>query len=147
MQKTIKKKTNKLANLSNILSNISFRVGLLIIEGEASSKSKITKAKKILIDLGYEEFIDYIEVMDALASKKNKIFYIEKDKKLNGSILEIMAEFDAGIISLADRKNNTGLKTVNWDPSKVSFLIIMTRNQIEQSYPHLFEYINIFQSL
>lgn len=62
-------------------------------------------------------------------------------------VLEIIAEFDAGIVSLADRKNNTGLKTANWDPSKTSFIVIMTRKQIEQSYPRLFEYVNIIQSL
>ncbi|MEK7540844.1 MAG: hypothetical protein AAB529_01225 [Patescibacteria group bacterium] len=143
MQTAIKERTDKLANLSNVF----LKVGLLVAEGKTDPKVRITKAKKTLVNSGYKECTDYIQVMDALSSGKDKIFYIEKNKKLDGLVLEIIAEFDAGIVSLADRKNNTGLKTANWDPSKTSFVVIMTRKQIEQSYPRLFEYINIIQSL
>ena len=143
MQTAIKDKTDKLVNLSDAL----LKVGLLVAEGKTDTKSKIAKAKKTLADSGYKECADYIEVMDALSSGKDKILYIEKGKKLDGLVLEIIAEFDAGIVSLADRKNNTGLKTANWNPAKTSFIVIMTRKQIEQSYPRLFEYVNIIQSL
>jgi len=100
-----------------------------------------------LTDSGYKECNDYIEIMDVLSEGQDKIFYTEKSKKLDGLVLEIIAEFDAGIVSLADRRNNTGLKTANWNPAKTSFVVIMTRKQVEQSYPRLFEYVNIIQSL
>ena len=143
MQLNIKEKINKLTGLSVAFS----KVGLLVIDSKTSPKQKITAAKKNLLNLNYKECADYIEVMDALSSGKDKILYIEKGKKLDGLVLEIIAEFDAGIVSLADRKNNTGLKTANWNPAKTSFIVIMTRKQIEQSYPRLFEYVNIIQSL
>jgi len=143
MQMAIKEKIDKLTNLSGTLS----RVGLLVAEEKTDVKSKIAQAKKILTDSGYKECNDYIEIMDVLSEGQDKIFYTEKSKKLDGLVLEIIAEFDAGIVSLADRRNNTGLKTANWNPAKTSFVVIMTRKQVEQSYPRLFEYVNIIQSL
>ncbi len=123
------------------------KVGLLIVEKTSKLKLAVSKAKKILVGIGYAECIDYLEIMDALSSGKKKIYYIEKGKKLDGLVLEIIAEFEAGMVSLADRKNNTGLKTSQWNPAQTFLVIIMTRNQIEKSYPRLFEYINITQSI
>ena len=123
------------------------KVGLLIVEDQKGIETMLTEAKKSLANARYKECTDYLEIMDALSAGEDKVFYAEKGKKLDGLVLEIIAEFEAGIVSLADRKNNTGLKTAKWNPSQTSFIVIMTRDQIENSYPRLFEYINFTQSL
>jgi len=122
-------------------------VGLLIVENERDREATFEKAREQLLSNNYEECSDYLEIMEVLAEGKSKIFYNEQGTKLGGSVLEIIAEFEAGVVSLADRKHNTGLKTATWTPTKTSFIVIMSRKQIEASYPRLFEYINYTQSL
>ncbi len=122
-------------------------VGLLIIENEKSRQMAIEKARGNLLKNNYKESSSYLEVMEALSEGKDKLFYVEHGEKLAGLILEIVAEFDVGMVSLADRKENTGLKTARWNPAKTSFIIVMSRKQIEASYPRLFEYINFIQSI
>jgi len=117
-------------------------VGLLIAEHEKNRKAAIEKAREELLNNNYKECSDYLEVMDVLSEGKDKLFYVETGDKLDGLVLEIIAEFEAGMVGLADRKHNTGLKTARWNPTKTSFIIIMSRKQIEASYPRLFEYIN-----
>lgn len=143
MSKQLKEKIEKLDETIKSLS----KIGLLIIEDETESTALDSEIKNILSVLDYQECKDYLEVMNALSTKKNKIFYIEQSEKLDGLVLEIVAEFEAGIVSLADRKNKTGLMTAKWNPNQISFVIILTRAQIEKSYPRLFEYINISQSI
>ncbi|PIQ74319.1 MAG: hypothetical protein CO002_00210 [Candidatus Portnoybacteria bacterium CG_4_8_14_3_um_filter_44_10] len=122
-------------------------VGLLIAENERDRKAAFEKAREQLLNNNYKECSDYLEVMDVLTEGKDKIFYIEHDSKLDGLVLEIIAEFEAGMASLADRKHNTGLKTATWTPTQTSFVIMMSRKQVEASYPRLFEYINFTKSL
>lgn len=122
-------------------------VGLLITESEKSLKASFEKAREELLNNNYKECSDYLEVMDVLSEGKDKLFYVEPGEKLDGLILEIIAEFEAGMVSLADRKHNTGLKTAQWNPTKTSFIVVMSRKQIEASYPRLFEYINFTQSI
>jgi len=117
-------------------------VGLLIVEKEKNRQAAIEKAREKLFNNNYKECSDYLEVMDVLSEGKDKLFYVEKGDKLDGLVLEIIAEFEAGMVSLADRKHNTGLKTAQWNPTKTSFIVILSRKQIEASYPRLFEYIN-----
>lgn len=139
----LKEKIEKLVQTTSALG----MVGLLIVENENEFESAILEAKKVLVDAHYTECSDYLEIMDALSIDKDKIFYAEKGERLDGLVLEIIAEFEAGIVSLADRKNNTGLKTAKWNPAKTSFIVIVTRKRVENSYPRLFEYINIMQSI
>lgn len=134
-------------------------VGLLIAENEKNRKTAFEKAREQILNNDYKECSDYLEIMDVLSegpkgkpsvsygASKNKLFYIERGEKLDGLVLEIIAEFEAGMVSLADRKHNTGLKTAQWTPTQTSFIVMMSRKQIEASYPRLFEYINFTQSL
>lgn len=122
-------------------------VGLLIVENERGHKAAFEKAREQLLNNNYRECSDYLGVMDVLTEGKDKIFYIEHGSKLDGLVLEIIAEFEAGMVSLADRKHNTGLKTATWTPTQTSFIVIMSRKQVEASYPRLFEYINFTKSL
>ena len=138
-----KEKTDRLIQASAALG----KVGLLIVENEKGFMKARAEAGKIMIDAGYKECSDYSKIMDALSNGEEMIFYAEKGKRLDSSVLEIISEFEAGIVSLADRVRNTGLQTAKWNPSKTSFIAIMTRKQTEQSYPRLFEYINITQSI
>ncbi len=123
------------------------KVGLLIAENEKSCKTAFEQAREQLLNNNYKECSDYLEIMDILSEGKDKLFYIERGEKLDGLVLEIIAEFEAGMVSLADRKHNTGLKTAAWNPTKTSLIVIMSREQIEASYPRLFEYINFTQSI
>lgn len=139
----IKEKIDKLMQTSFTLG----KVGLLVAENKQELSVVFTEAKNALLALSYKECADYLELMDALSASKNKIFYTENDDQLNSLILEIVAEFEAGIVSLADRKNKTGLRTAQWNPNQTSLIIIMTRQQVEKSYPRLFEYIGAIQSI
>lgn len=123
------------------------KVGVLIIENGNDFQPKIDEAKVVLSELQYQNCADYLEIMDALSSGQKKIYYIEEKERLDGLVLEIVAEFEAGIVSLADRKNQSGLKTAQWNSAEVSFVVVMSRAQIENSHPKLFEYINIMQSI
>ncbi len=123
------------------------KVGLIALEKQKDYSANLKKMEKILSDLGYKKSDDYVELMDDLSAGKDRLFYVEKDEKLDGSALEIIAEFEAGIVSLADKKNNQGLKTAIWNPLKISLVIVMARKQIENSYPRLFEYINLTKSI
>lgn len=136
----------KISQLVQIIAMLG-KVGLLVVENEEDRETVFTEAPRILLRLPYQQCADYLEIMNALSVGKDKIFYVEREEKLNGLVLEIIAEFESGIVSLADRKNNTGLKIAKWNPAKTSFIVIMTRDQVEKSYPRLFEYINITQSI
>lgn len=139
----IKEKIEKLAQTTLALGKVS----LLVVENKQELNTILTEANNALSALNYEECADYLELMDALSASKNKIFYTENDERLDSLILEIVAEFESGIVSLADRKNQTGLKIAKWNPSQTSLIIIMTREQVEKSYPRLFEYIGATQSI
>ena len=123
------------------------KVGLIVLEKQKDYSVNLKKVEKILSDLGYKKSDDYLELMDDLSAGKDRLFYVEKDEKIDGSTLEIIAEFEAGIVNLADKKNNQGLKTATWNPLKTSLVIVMARKQIENSYPRLFEYINLIKSI
>lgn len=123
------------------------KVGLIILEKQKDYDANLKKVEKILSGLGYKKSDNYVELMDDLSAGKDRLFYVEEDKKLDGSALEIIAEFEAGIVNLADKKNNQGLKTAAWNPLKTSLVIVMARKQIENSYPRLFEYINLVKSV
>ena len=143
MPTQLKEKTQNFVQTASTLG----QVGIFIIEKQTNLKQDITKIKKFLNESGFKETADYLEIMDLLNAAEGKIFYIEKDKKLDSRVLEIIAEFQAGIVSFADVKNHTGLKVAKWNPSKTSFILIISRKQVEASYPRLFEYINIIQSI
>jgi len=138
MSAQVQEKTEQLITTTTALGG----VGLLIAEHEKSCQAAVEKAREKLFNNNYQECSDYLEIMDVLSEGKDKLFYVERGDKLDGLVLEIIAEFEAGIVSLADRKHNTGLKTARWNPTKTSFIVIMSRKQIEASYPRLFEYIN-----
>lgn len=115
--------------------------GVVLIEKAAGAKESVAKVAGLLRRAAYREGADCADVMDLLSTAKKKIFYVEKSARLDSDMLEIVAEFDAGIVSLADRKNQTGLKTAKFSPRAVSLLVILTRKQLEKSYPRLFEYV------
>lgn len=141
---------NKLQDQISEFSTTSLalgKVGLIALEKQKDYSANLKKVEKLLLGLGYKKSEDYVELMDDLSAGKDRLFYVEKDEKLGGSILEIIAEFEAGIVNLADKKNNQGLKTATWNPLKTSLVIIMARKQIENSYPRLFEYINLTKSI
>lgn len=125
------------------------KVGLIVFEKQKDYSANLKKVEKILSYLKYKKSKDYVELMENLSSGKDKIFYIENDKNLDGSALEIIAEFEAGMVTLLDRKSKSVpiLKTIQWNPLKISLIVLMTRKQIENSYPRLFEYINIVKSI
>lgn len=123
------------------------KVGLLIIESGQEAEQKLDEAESTLSGLRYQKCAGYLEIMDALSAGQEKLFYAEKGEKLDARALEIVAEFEAGIVSLMDGKNHTGLKVARWNPAQLSLILLMTRDQVEESYSRLFEYVNITQSV
>ncbi len=143
MEPRLKEKIEKIIDVTFAVG----KVGLLIVEDEKKLVETRVDVRKILAESKFKECSDYLEIMDALSTGSDKIFYSEKGDRLDGLVLEIIAEFEVGMVSLADRKNNIGLKTVKWNPAKTSPVIMMSRKQTENSYPRLFEYVNITQSI
>jgi hypothetical protein len=143
MEPRLKEKIEKIIDVTFAVG----KVGLLIVEDEKKLDETRVDVRKILAESKFKECSDYLEIMDALSTGSDKIFYSEKGDRLDGLVLEIIAEFEVGMVSLADRKNNIGLKTVKWNPAKTSPVIMMSRKQTENSYPRLFEYVNITQSI
>jgi len=139
----MEKKIHHLLKTVNALG----KVGLLIVENEAELAPKVAGIRQLFMAAGYQEASDYLNLMDLLDNGQTKIFYGEREEKLNSKVLEIISEFEAGMVSLSDQKNHTGLKVSQWNPAKVSLVIILTRQQVEKSYPRLFEYTNITQSI
>ncbi len=142
----MKKLQDQISEFSNTSLALG-KVGLIALEKQKDYSANLKKVEKILSGLGYKKSNDYLELMDNLSSGKDRLFYVEQEKKLDGSALEIIAEFEAGMVSLADRKNKSGLRTAQWNPLKTSLILVMTRKQIENSYPRLFEYINLTKSI
>lgn len=140
---TTQEKIKKSPNTTDVSRSIGLP-SLIVVENK---KAPITDRIKTLKDNDFKEVKDYLEVMEGLEKDNGKVLYIEQADKLDSSMLEIIAEFGAGIISLADRKNNTGIKTVKFNPFETLFVVVMTRDQVEKSYPRLFEYIGTIESI
>ena len=121
--------------------------GLLIIEKESGKEAVLEKAREQLLNNDFKEYSDYVDIMKALSQGEEKVFYVEHTNKLDGFVLEIICEFEAGMVSLADRKYNTGLITAKWPPTQTSFIVIMSRRQVEASYKRLFQYTSLLASL
>jgi len=139
-------KTNNLTDILKISASIGLP-SLLIIENEEEKEQQIAEIEKELTEAGFSQTKNYLEIMDALEVSDTKAFYVESEEKLDNLVFEIVAEYSAGIVSLMDREQGAGLKTVKFDPGKNSLLIIMTRTQVEESNPKLFEYVGVKESL
>ena len=135
-------KIKKLAEASSELGEI----GLLAIESEKRAEADRQKARKILTGLDYREAKDYLEIMNSLETKQ-PAFYIEPEEKLNDLVWEIVREYQGGIVSLMDRQNHTGLKTIKFLSKESPFVLVLTRGQMENSPPGLFEYIGPIESI
>ena len=135
-------KIKKLAEISAKLGEI----GLLIIESEKKAEADGQSARKILANLNYQEAKNYLEIMNSLEAK-HPVFYIESEEKLNNLIWEIIREYQGGMVSLMDRQNHTGLKTVKFLPKESPLILILTRKQIENSPQGLFEYAGPIESI
>ncbi|MEK7655488.1 MAG: hypothetical protein AAB386_02310 [Patescibacteria group bacterium] len=133
------KQPQKLPDIAAVSASIGLP-SLVVIDDEKGVSGKRNALEKTLSKSGFVKAGDYLEIMDLLAHGKEKIMYVEKGKKLDGLVLEIAAEYAAGIVSLADRKHNTGLKIAKFSPFKTAFVVAMTRKQVEASYPRLYEY-------
>jgi hypothetical protein len=136
-------------NISDTLKT-STTIGLpslVIVEAEENAEKKAQEIRQKLAEEGFVVANNYLEAMDALERGDEKILYVETREKLDNLIFEIITEYSTGIISLADRVHNTGLKTVKFNPFEHTVAIILTREQIEKSNPRLFEYFGIKESL
>ncbi|MDP3645655.1 MAG: hypothetical protein Q8R25_01065, partial [bacterium] len=55
-----------------------------------------------LLNNNYKECSDYLEIMYVLSAGKDKLFNIERGKKLDGLVLEIIADFESKKERLAE---------------------------------------------
>lgn len=139
------KDIQKLPDVAAVSASIGLP-SLVIIENEKSTRDELNAVGKTMAESGFKKANDYLEVMDLLLTGNEKILYVEQGKKLDDLVLEIVAEYTTGMISLADRKNHTGLKTVKFNPFKTSLAVVMTRSRVEASYPRLYEYFGTITS-
>lgn len=137
----LSKKIKKLTEVSSKLGEI----GLIVIEDEKKKHVLSNELIKSLNVAGFGRAMDYMECMDLL-EKSQPFYYLENGAKLDDLILELIAEFKTGIISLMDRKYKLGLKTVKFNPNNNSIIIILTRDQVESS-GNFFKFIGPMESL
>ncbi|KKQ18685.1 MAG: hypothetical protein US31_C0002G0030 [Berkelbacteria bacterium GW2011_GWA1_36_9] len=140
--------TQQTQNLADI-ATVSMSIGLpslVVIEDKKDLAEKTNLVEDTLLKSGFVKANDYSGIIDLLSEKTKMILYIESGEKLDGLVLEIIAEFTVGIVSLADRKHQTGLKTVKFNPFKTALVIVMTRSQVEASYQRLYEYFGAVTS-
>lgn len=131
------------------LAEISFKlgeVGLIIVENEKEAETEGQKIRKILTDLNYQEAKDYLEIMNGLEAKQ-PLFYIEPKEKIDNLVWDIIREYQGGMVSLMDRQNHAGLKTVKFLPKESPFILVLTREQIDNSPQGFFEYIGPMESI
>lgn len=126
----ISKEVKKLIKTSKLTGDIA----LIIIEDIKKMKEIICELEKHLAKAS-----DYLKLMDLL-EKAQPLYYLEEAEKLDNLIYEIVAEYKTGIISLMDRKNKTGLRTIKFNPNNNVIVLVLTREQIEVS-DQLFKYI------
>lgn len=119
-------------------------LGLIIIEN--GNSTKVATVGVALQKTDYKRSKEYLEVMNNLESKQ-PTFYIEPKDKLNNLIWDVVQNYDGGMVTLMDRKNHTGLKTVHFLPKESSFILILTRAQVENSPQGLFEYVGGVESV
>ena len=138
-----KEKIIQSINTSSSLGGVS----IFIIEHQEEYDVLKNELEAALSGAGYAKRDDYLALTDSLSGGEKKLWYTETNEKLDGCVLEIIAEFGAGIVSLADRKNSTGLKTARWNPLETSLVLIISRDQAERSHHNLFSYSTSIQSL
>ncbi|HAM88181.1 MAG: hypothetical protein US83_C0008G0010 [Candidatus Falkowbacteria bacterium GW2011_GWC2_38_22] len=134
---------SKIKKLIEVVGKLG-EIGLIIIEDE---KEKVGMQKQIAAELnqaGVASAKNYLEVMDFL-EKSKAFYYLEETDKLDDLMLEIIAEYKTGIVSLQDRKNSTGLRTVKFNPNDNYFILILSRKQVEAS-GQFFEFIGPIES-
>jgi len=93
---------SKIKKLIEVVGKLG-EIGLIIIEDE---KEKVGMQKQIAAELnqaGVASAKNYLEVMDFL-EKSKAFYYLEETDKLDDLMLEIIAEYKTGIVSLQDRK-------------------------------------------
>jgi len=130
--------TEKIRKLTEVSSGLG-EVGLVIIEKEKNRQALAKKLVTALNQAGYGRSMDYLESLNLL-EKSQPFYYLEESGSLNDLMLELIAEFKTGIVSLMDRKHKTGLRTIRFNPNKNSIILVLTREQIESSV-QLFEYV------
>src|SRR3990167_2628174 len=119
------------------------RVGLIVVEQAKVKRETAVQITAQLNKLGYLACPDYLALLKALGSNQPKLFYQEQGPRLGSQVLEIVAEFESGIVSLADRKKRTGLVTATYNPLATSLVVILTREQLEKSYDRLVDYVSL----
>jgi len=134
------KKIHKFVETSAKLGEL----GLIIIED--SNNTKVATVGVALQKQDYKRSKEYLELMDNLESKQFT-FYIEPNDKLNDLIWSAVRHYEGGMISLMDRENHTGLKTVHFLPKESPLILILTREQVDNSPQGLFEYIGGIESI
>lgn len=141
----MEKQKNKITKLVQI-SEKTGQIGVLVIEKKTNIKEKIKKAIELLNESNYKQAEDYWQIMFALESGQS-VFYCEKGKKIDNLVWNMIKEYEGGIISLMDRKEHTGLKTIKYSPLKSHFILLLTRDQIEKSPQGFFNYVGPMESI
>ncbi len=133
-------KINKFVDISAKLGEL----GLIIVE-DVNSK-KVATVGVALQKKDYIRSKDYLELMDNLENKQ-ATFYIEPNDKLDDLIWRIVRHYNDGMVSMMDRKNHTGLKTIHFLPKESPLILILTREQVDKSPQGLFEYVGGIESV
>lgn len=140
----IKSKLEKVIKFGEACTSLG-KVGLLIVEGKGKKPKTVSDAMDIFVDAGFSKCDDYVAILDHLPTEK--CLYVESGEKIDGSVVEIIAEYESGIVSLADRKGKSGLKTSRFNPVATSLIVIVSREQLEKSYSKIFDHVTLTQTI
>lgn len=113
------------------------QVGLIILPDQTSTQQELLD---ICISNGLVECVQPNEILHAL-NNKQACFYKEKEIKLNALIVDIVREYEGGMLSMMDRIDHTGLQVARFTPNETSFVVLVTKAQLEASDPMLLQYM------
>ncbi len=138
--------TSTLAQMVNLGQTVRLP-SLVIIENEQSRPEALAKIIKSLTLIGFHQAVDHKSILEILPTNQGRVVYVEEGESLDSLVLDIVVNYASGFVSLMDRSGGRGLVSVRFAPERNVFWLIMTRVQVEKSYPALFEYVGVIESI
>lgn len=118
---------------------------LVLIEDENMSDDLSMRMMDMFQGAGFTTVREVNDALRALEQGVKKFVYFEHGQKLAGPIETLMTEYTTGMLSTSG--GGSGIDVITFNPHETTCVIVMTRSQIEASYPKLFEYVGAIETL
>lgn len=117
---------------------------LILIEDENVSDELYTRIASLFQEAGFTVVHETSDTLRVLEQGAKKLLYFERGHKLSDPVESLMTEYATGMLSVND---GGGLHVIKFKPTDTTLALVMTRSQVEASYPKLFEYAGNIETL